>query len=45
MVDPYATLEISPQAGEREIRDRYLELVRQFPPDRAGTLRIDPRRL
>ena len=35
MVDPYATLEISPQAGEREIRDRYLELVRQFPPDRA----------
>ena len=35
MVDPYATLEISPQADEREIRDRYLELVRQFPPDRA----------
>ena len=35
MVDPYQTLGISPQADEREIRDRYLELVRQFPPDRA----------
>ena len=35
MVDPYETLGISPQADEKEIRDRYLELVREFPPDRA----------
>ena len=35
MVDPYETLGISPQADEKEIRGRYLELVRQFPPDRA----------
>ncbi len=35
MVDPYDTLGLSPQAEEKEIRDRYLELVRQFPPDRA----------
>jgi len=35
MVDPYETLGISPQADEKEIRDRYLDLVREFPPDRA----------
>jgi curved DNA-binding protein CbpA len=35
MVDPYETLGISPQADEKEIRDRYLALVREFPPDRA----------
>lgn len=35
MVDPYQTLGISPQADEKEIRDRYLALVREFPPDRA----------
>ena len=35
MVDPYETLGISPLADEKEIRDRYLDLVRQFPPDRA----------
>jgi curved DNA-binding protein CbpA len=34
MADPYETLGISPQAGEKEIRDRYLALVREFPPDR-----------
>jgi DnaJ-class molecular chaperone len=35
MIDPYQTLGISPQADEKEIRNRYLELVREFPPDRA----------
>jgi curved DNA-binding protein CbpA len=34
MVDPYDTLGVSPQASEKEIRDRYLALVREFPPDR-----------
>jgi curved DNA-binding protein CbpA len=34
MIDPYETMGLSPQADEREIRDRYLDLVRQFPPDR-----------
>ncbi|MGP0063466.1 MAG: J domain-containing protein [Isosphaeraceae bacterium] len=35
MSDPYETLGLTPDAGEVEIRRRYLELVRQFPPDRA----------
>ena len=35
MNDPYETLGLSPDAGESEIRRRYLELVREFPPDRA----------
>jgi curved DNA-binding protein CbpA len=35
MKDPYDVLELSTGAGEAEIRRRYLELVRQFPPDRA----------
>ena len=35
MVDPYETLGVSPQADEKEIRDHYLDLVREFPPDRA----------
>jgi len=35
MNDPYEQLGLSPSAGETEIRRRYLELVRQFPPDRA----------
>jgi curved DNA-binding protein CbpA len=34
-MDPYESLGISPQAGEKEIRERYLALVREFPPDRA----------
>jgi DnaJ-class molecular chaperone len=33
--DPYEVLNLSPQADEQAIRQRYLELVRQFPPDRA----------
>ncbi len=35
MSDPYRVLELTPDAGENEIRQRYLELVRAFPPDRA----------
>ncbi len=35
MNDPYETLGLTPDAGESEIRRRYLELVREFPPDRA----------
>lgn len=33
--DPFAVLGLTNQAGEEEIRTRYLELVRQYPPDRA----------
>lgn len=35
MTDPHETLGLDPDAGEAEIRRRYLELVREFPPDRA----------
>jgi curved DNA-binding protein CbpA len=35
MNDPYEVLGVSRDAGEAEIRGRYLELVREFPPDRA----------
>jgi len=35
MSDPYEQLDVSPDADEAQIRRRYLELVRQFPPDRA----------
>ncbi len=35
MSDPYEVLELKPDAGESEIRQRYLDLVRAFPPDRA----------
>ena len=35
MTDPYEILTLTPDAGEAEIRRRYLELVREFPPDRA----------
>jgi curved DNA-binding protein CbpA len=34
MSDPYQALGLSPEAPEAEIRRRYLELVRQHPPDR-----------
>lgn len=32
--DPFVTLGVAPEAGEEEIRARYLALVKQFPPDR-----------
>jgi curved DNA-binding protein CbpA len=35
MNDPYDVLGLTLDAGETEIRQRYLELVRAFPPERA----------
>ena len=35
MTDPYEVLGVSRQAGDVEFRNRYLQLVREFPPDRA----------
>ncbi|HKI21415.1 MAG TPA: DnaJ domain-containing protein [Isosphaeraceae bacterium] len=35
MSDPHDVLGLTPDAGETEIRQRYLELVRAFPPERA----------
>ena len=35
MSDPFEILGLTPQASEEEIRARYLELVREYPPDRA----------
>ena len=35
MSDPYEVFGLSTDASETEIRQRYLELVRAFPPDRA----------
>jgi curved DNA-binding protein CbpA len=34
--DPYEVLGLERGAGEADVRRRYLELVRQYPPDRAG---------
>ncbi len=35
MSDPYEVLGLPPHADETEVRQRYLELVRENPPDRA----------
>jgi curved DNA-binding protein CbpA len=35
MNDPYEIFGLTADASEAEIRQRYLELVRQYPPDRA----------
>ena len=35
MTDPYETLGLSQDAGEEDIRQRYLTLVRENPPERA----------
>ena len=32
--DPFTVLGLSRDAGEAEVRARYLELVKQFPPER-----------
>lgn len=32
--DPFQVLGLPQNAGESEVRSRYLELVKQFPPDR-----------
>jgi DnaJ-class molecular chaperone len=37
MSDPYEVLSLPRNADEGETRRRYLELVRQFPPDRDPT--------
>ncbi|HIQ22756.1 MAG TPA: J domain-containing protein [Planctomycetes bacterium] len=34
MADPYQVLGLDSGSSEQEIRQRYLVLVRQFPPDR-----------
>jgi curved DNA-binding protein CbpA len=36
MTDPYDTLGLPVDADDDVIRRRYLELVRQFPPERAA---------
>lgn len=33
--EPHDVLGLTPDASEADIRRRYLELVREFPPDRA----------
>lgn len=33
--DPHETLGLPPNADETAVRQRYLDLVREFPPDRA----------
>lgn len=35
MNDPYEQLGLTPDADDAMIRKRYLELVRQYPPDQA----------
>jgi curved DNA-binding protein CbpA len=35
MSDPHVQLGLPPDADEAQIRRRYLELVREYPPDRA----------
>jgi curved DNA-binding protein CbpA len=35
MTDPYQVLELPPDSNDETIRRRYLELVRQFSPERA----------
>jgi len=35
MSDPYEIWGVAPGAGEGVVRERYLELVRAFPPDQA----------
>ena len=34
-INPFLTLGLTEQATEEQIRARYLELVKQFPPERA----------
>ncbi len=35
MTDPYEILGVSPEADEATLRRRYLELVRQHPPEKC----------
>lgn len=34
MTDPYSVLDVEPDADDETIRRRYLELVKEFPPER-----------
>lgn len=42
--DPFAVLGIEPNADEATVRARYLELVRQYPPDRDPVMFSEIRR-
>jgi curved DNA-binding protein CbpA len=33
MADPYAVLKLAPDANDEQVRRRYLDLVRQHPPE------------
>ncbi len=33
MIDPYSVLGVAPESDDDAIRKRYLELVRQYPPE------------
>jgi curved DNA-binding protein CbpA len=35
VADPYETLGLTPESDDAAVRQRYLELVRQHPPDRS----------
>ncbi|HSW47313.1 MAG TPA: J domain-containing protein [Phycisphaerae bacterium] len=35
MANPYAILSVTPADGDEAIRQRYLEAVRRFPPERC----------
>lgn len=35
MSEPFEVLGLGPDPSEEEVRRRYLDLVRQFPPDRS----------
>lgn len=35
MSDPFAVFGLPPESSEAEVRRRYLQLVREHPPDRA----------
>ena len=34
-LDPYAVLNVSPEADDEQIRSAYLARIKQFPPDRS----------
>lgn len=36
LVEPYRTLGVTPSATPEEIRARYLELIKQYPPEHAS---------
>ena len=42
-MDPYAALDLPADADDAAIRRRYLELVREFPPDHHPETMLQPR--